>query len=132
MIPLARIQLILVWLYAFPPDGLATRRKKIAYFLFAASVIVALFFAVTSSGLFIFNNFSINLEETIFAFSHAIACSNMLYQSTAIVILRHKLTTIFKSLAKIYEESKNKLFYFYSLHRFDFSMITISNDFEFS
>lgn len=106
MLPLATIQLLLVWLFAFPSDESVTRRKKIAYFVFASSVIVSLFLVITSSGMFIVKNFSINLEEAVFGFSVAISYSNMLYQSIVTILLRKKFTAIFKSLKKIHDESK--------------------------
>lgn len=110
MIPLETNQLMLMWLYAFPPDENATKWKKVAYSMFTASVIGVNFLCVTSNGFFIAKFVSSNLEEALFALSHVIVFFNSFYQSVVTVILRHKLQEIFKSLSKIYDESKNNKF----------------------
>lgn len=108
MIPLETNQVILVWLYAFPPDELASRRKKIAYFLFALAIMAANFSNLTAGLLFTFKFISIDIEKAVFALFHTIPALNMLYQCVVIVLMRRKLIAIFTSLTKIYNESKSK------------------------
>lgn len=109
MTPLATNQLFLKWMYAFPSDESASILKKILYFVFPLSLIMAHFGAVAAGGCYMLKFLSVDLEEAIYALYHTICFLNMLYQSIAIVFLRGKLITIFKSLTIIYNESKNNI-----------------------
>lgn len=120
MIPLETSQLLLKWLYAFPSDDLAPKWKRIAYFMFASIVIFVLVLAVISGSFYIFEFILIDVEGAIFALFHTLGLFNMLYQSIMIVVLRNKLNEIFKSLSKIYNESKCfyfVLFFFIFIHQ---------------
>lgn len=112
MIQLETTQLLLAYLYAFPPDKNASRRKKVCYFVFSSSIIVINLLSVTSGGFFIFKNASINLKEAIFALYHTCVCCNVFYQAIIIIILRKKLTALFERLTDIYNESKNQILTF--------------------
>lgn len=116
MKPLQTTQLLLKWLYAFPSDKSAGKSMKFAYFIFASSVIVVHFLAMVAGGIFISKLISIDLEQALFALFHTLCSFNMLYQSIATVLLRHKLAAIFKSWTKIYDESKIKTLSFCRLH----------------
>lgn len=107
MRPLETNQLLLTWLYAFPPDESSIKWKRIVHFVFSSGVLIAHFLSVMAGGTFIFKFVSIDLEEAIFALFHTIAACNMFYQSIVIVLLRHKFTAIFKDLSTIYDKSKN-------------------------
>lgn len=113
MQPLETNQRTLTWLYAFPSNEGATKWEKISYFMVTASVIVAHFCAMISGGFFIAKFVSIDLEVAIYSLFHTIAFSNMFYKSIITVLLRHKLQGIFKSLSKIYNESKINILTFY-------------------
>lgn len=118
MKPLESIQLAMTWLYAFPTDPTASKWKKLAYFMFSLGITVANLSSTTAGALFIVKNVSNNLEDSIFAFFHTIACFNMLYQSIVIVVLRRKLAALFTSLSKIYEESKKEKYWHFLLTLF--------------
>lgn len=106
MIPLETNQLLLMWLYAFPVDESASQRKKIAYLLVSIAVAAVNFSNLLAGTLFVVKYISVDIEMAIFALFHTIPAFNMFYQCVVIVLLRHRLTEIFKSLSNIYNESK--------------------------
>lgn len=101
-------QQVVAWLCAFPRDECASQRKKIVYFTFALGVVVASVFSVAASTVFIYRNVSTNLEETLFSLFHNIGAWVTLYQSVAMILLRHNFMVIFDGLAKIYNKSEHK------------------------
>lgn len=113
MIPLETNQLILTWFYAFSSDEADTKLRKILRLIFSLNVTVTHFLTMAAGGLFISKFISTNLEEAIFALFHTIAFFNMLYQCICIIILRREFTEMMKSLAKIYNESENKILIIY-------------------
>lgn len=116
MTPLATNQLVLTWLYAFPSDKSASKWKRIAYFVFALCVFVVNVSGLIAGASFISKFMSTKLEDALFSLYHTCVSCNAVYQSIAIVILRHKLSAIFKSLEKIYHESEIKFVDFNNNH----------------
>lgn len=97
---------VLMWLCGIPPKEFDKKWKNIPYIILTASVIMVHSLAVISSAVFIYKNVSVSLEETLFSLFHNVGNSSTLYQSIAIILLKKKLTEIFESLSKIYDQSK--------------------------
>lgn len=115
MKPLETSKQVVTWLCGFPRDEFASQRKKIAYFTFALSVIVASILSVTASVVFIYKNALISLEETLFSLYHNIGACVTIYQTISTILLRHKFMAIFDDLTKIYDKSKHRIDLFPSL-----------------
>lgn len=84
--------------------------RKIVHIVLVPSVIIIISFLLflAASGIFIYRNILVNLEETLFALFHTVGALNGLYLSIATVLLRRKLITIFNGLTTIYNESEKK------------------------
>lgn len=109
MLPLKTNQLMLDWLYAFPPNTFASKSKKIVYFAFASSVVITHCSSFIGGALFFWKSLSIDLNLALFALFHTIGSISMLSECITIILLRRKLTAIFKGLSRIYDESKIKI-----------------------
>lgn len=116
MKPLESNQRVLAWLCGYPLDKTASKRMKIAYIVFALSVIMAHLLSAMASTVFIHRNKSTDLEATLFSLFHTFASSSMLYQSIATVLLRRDLNAIFDGLANIYGKSKWKIIIWQIIH----------------
>lgn len=106
MNPLESYQRMLMWLCGFPPHASDSKRQKIAYIALTSVAITANLLSVISSTVFIYRNFSVNLEESLYSFFHNVGSMSSLYQDIATVFLRQKLIRIFENLAFIYDQSK--------------------------
>lgn len=106
MKPLETNERVLIWLCAFPIDKSTSKWEKCIYIIFTLCVIMTHLLSLIFSSVFIHQNVSINLEETLFSLFHTFSSASMLYQSIATVFLCHKLAAIFKTLANIYDASK--------------------------
>lgn len=108
-IPLETNRFVLTWLCVYPADESTSKWQKMVHFMFGLAVFTAnsLVFIVSIS--FFAKNVSIDLEEALFALIQMAGSGNILYVSIISYISRHKITTIFNSLSKIYESCKETL-----------------------
>lgn len=113
MIPLERNQRVLTWLCGLPPHESYSEREKIGCIVFTLCFVTTTIAGEISSSLFIYRNVLVDLEETLYALYHTIAGVQIVYQSVATVLLRRKLSVIFKSLSTIYDKSERKYSKFY-------------------
>lgn len=107
MKPLETSQQVLIWLSGLKAQN--TDGKRIVYIIFTIGAITASIIATVISIVFIYRNMSTQLEETLFCLFHTFGSSNTLYQLIVTVLLRHKLTGIFKNLSNIYNECNKKI-----------------------
>lgn len=116
MKPLKTVQKLLTLLCLCTPDVGTSRWKRIAYFIVTCILISTQLFVCIESVAFLFNFKPKDFEHFLFAAAITLSRLSMLYIILIAILLWKEIPTIFSSLSKIYEESKD--FYFYSVNNF--------------
>lgn len=109
MNPLETNRQVLTWLSGIPPHESDSKRKRIAYIAFTVGSVSIGVTAAIASATSIYQDVSVNLEDSLYSLITFIGGLQVLYQSIAIVFLRHKLLKIFEKLLTIYNESEKEL-----------------------
>lgn len=109
IIPLKTNRLVLTWFCVYPPEQNTNKWKKLAYAIFALSLLVDSFLISFSSIASILAYISTDFEESLFALMQLFAGSVMIYVVVITFFLRHKIVAICDSLTRIYEASKDSL-----------------------
>lgn len=109
MKPLQLNRRVLTWLCGVPANELDTKKEKVQYIAFTLIVIMINSIAVISGATFIYRHISLDFELTLYSLYHTIGHFQVLYQSIATVLLRHKLDAIIQSLSTIYEKSMKNI-----------------------
>lgn len=112
MNPLETSQRMLTWLSGIPPHESESTRGKIKFIVFTISLISNITAGVMASAIFIYQNISVDLEDTLFTLAYIVAALQILYQSIAIILLGHNLLEIFENLLTIYNESEIEILNF--------------------
>lgn len=107
MEPLATNRQCLIWLRMCAADESANRRQKIAHAIFAMLVLTALMSGISASLIFMWKFISIDVGRSVFAFMLVATEFTVIYlASVGMILLRHKIGTIFDNLSTIYKDSK--------------------------
>lgn len=107
MNPLQAVQRLLTWLCGAPPAESDTKREKIYYILFTIYIAMGHVLSVIAGAMFIYRQFSVDLEQTFYSLFSTLGSFGCLYQCIATIILSRKLNTVIQNLTKIYTESEN-------------------------
>lgn len=104
MNPLKTNRRVLTWLCGIPPNETATKRERFAHIACTSLVIAGNFSVFLAGAVFIWQNFSNNLEASLYSLMHTVASFNILYHSILAIFMRHKMGKIFENLSTIYIE----------------------------
>lgn len=108
MEPLSTNQKMLVWLCILPSNKNESKRKKLAHIAFSTALIAIEISVFITSGLFILQNASTDLEASLYSvlqFSGSFGLTYMLI--TGIFLVRHNIIAMIQSLSSLYNECKN-------------------------
>lgn len=106
MKPLAISQWFLSWISVCPVEENMSKWKKVIFKIFPFVIIAGNLTGLTSSTIFFVRYISVDLEGSLYALFQIAGQLNM---TNAIIItfaFRHRLTTMFENLAKIYTASE--------------------------
>lgn len=107
MEPLATNRQCLIWLCVCPADESASRWQRVAHTAFAFATLAGVIFGFLSSSAFVWKFMSIDLGRTMYAFTFMSGEVAVIYMALAgMILMRHKIKTVFDNLATIYEDSK--------------------------
>lgn len=107
MEPLATNRRYLIWLRACPPDESTSRWQKLAHFAFSAIVLLGILSIIAACLTYCWKFVSIDLGRSVFAFMVAVVHFSVVYMAlVGMILLRHKIGTIFDNLSAIYKTSK--------------------------
>lgn len=107
MEPLPTTRQCLIWLRLCPADELTCRRQKIAHIVFSMIILIGLIFNIAASLVYCWKFVSIDLGRSIFAFMIVTGQFAIIYMVlVGVILMRHKIGTIFDTLSTIYETSK--------------------------
>lgn len=107
MKPLNTSQKLLTWLSIYPNEN-GTRKcnKSLSILLISFIIVIEISFFV-SSCFFVEENLSGNVEESLYALFQISGAIALIYSLIVSFYSRKNITAFFKSLANIYEASKN-------------------------
>lgn len=95
----------LVWLRICPSDESTVRWQNLAHTTFAVTLLTGLICMMAACLTFCWRFVSIDFERSVFSFMVAVAEFTVIYMAlVGILLLRHKIRTIFDSLATIYKD----------------------------
>lgn len=124
MEPLKTNRQCFIFLRILSADESTTRRQRIVHVIFSTTVLIGLMSIMAATLAFGWKYASIDLGRSIFAFLFSLAEFVMIYMvSVGLILLRHKIGSIFDNLSAIYKDSK----YFFALDKtapFDIIFIT--------
>lgn len=107
MEPLTTNHKCLIWLSACPSNKPTNRWQKLAYVIFSLAILVVLLFGFSANLLFRWRFHSIDMGRSMFAFMFAVSEFGIIYMAlVGMILLRHKIGTIFDSLSTIYKARK--------------------------
>lgn len=107
MEPLATNRQCLIWLCVCPADERTSRWQKLAHIAFALTTLTGIICGFVSCSAFVWKFISIDVGRTMYAFTFMAGELAVIYMTLAgIVLLRHKISTVFENLGTIYNESK--------------------------
>lgn len=107
MEPLVTNRRYLVWLCVCPADEFANRWQKLVYTILAVYVLSTIMCGVTGCLTYCWKFASIDFGRSVFAFMFAVAEFTVVYMAlVGIILLRHKIGSIFDKLSAIYRQSK--------------------------
>lgn len=98
-------QQMLMCLCILPIEN-ASRWKRFIYISLAFGIILTIVSLIFSSAVFIFQFFSIDLENTFYAFGQLVTIFPTFYSFVIALIKRRKINTLFIKLNKIYRARK--------------------------
>lgn len=106
MEPLATTRKALQWLCILPADENASIREKIIHVACSTGLIVIEISFVASSGAFVWENVSTNLEEALHGVFQITASIGLNYMLISGIVYQRKIAAMFQTLSNLYEESK--------------------------
>lgn len=107
MQPLQTTYCCMVWFCICPSDPSISKLQKLAHIIFAIVNSLLLFCDVAANVAFCWRFISIDLERCLSTLMSFSACISTAYSVIiAITLMRRKIDSIFKGLAKIYELSE--------------------------
>lgn len=106
MEPLLTNRRVLRWLCGYSASETDSEWIKLAYFILTLVIFLANSTSAISSAVFVWENVSIDLEESLYAVAQVCGSSAVTYVSILIFLLRHKITATINRLSEIYNESK--------------------------
>lgn len=106
MNPLVTNQRVFSWFCVCPVDENTGILWRILYVLNILISIVIELSDFIASFKFIIENFTTNLEASLYAVTQVAGSSGLLYMIASAIVLRKKITALFYSLSKIFDESK--------------------------
>lgn len=113
MRPLATNQNILAWLGAYSPSETVRLCKKLSYSMFTFAIFLVSLCALTSSTIFFVQYASVNLEDSLYALFQIFAYLSVAYMIIVTFFLGPKITSILKTITKIYKSCKYYFGFFF-------------------
>lgn len=106
MKPLNTNKQALIWLCAYSSDEPADKQSTFAHIIFTIFVIGTYVCFLSASIAYFLKYATIDLNETLYVLIQILAALPMMKALVIMIFLRDKFTTLFESLAAIYEACK--------------------------
>lgn len=107
MKPLVTNYRILTWLWVCPSEEKISWCCQFAHISLVSSIFFANVLLIICSLLYFYETVSVDLSKSLYAFGQIIGFISVTYMVIVALILRGKITELFRSLSRIYERSKN-------------------------
>lgn len=106
MKPLYTNKQALIWLCAYSSDETPDKRSTLAHIIFTMFVIGTYVCFLSASIAYFIKYATIDLNETLYVLIQILAALPMMKALVIMIFLRDKFTTLFESLAAIYDSCK--------------------------
>lgn len=113
MQPLVTIYQMLEWLCVCPPEKAISWRKHVAYISLISSIFIACVTIMAMSLSFVIENLAVDLEKSLYALAQFVGYVGETYMIILVLLLRHRITGLFKKLSQIYKDSKHICDFFF-------------------